>query len=102
MLNKYLETKRAKGRNTACHVLLSKLMHSSQEDDPDWDNVRNILGWPKSSFGFFCKMLWKSLNELYGQPNISFLKKNLFWCFVPSCFFFSFFQLFIVCWGIVN
>ena len=27
-----------------------------------------VLGWPKSSFGFFCKMLWKNLNELFGQP----------------------------------
>ena len=30
-----------------------------------------LLGWPKSSFGFFHKMLWKNLNELFGQPNRS-------------------------------
>ena len=29
-----------------------------------------VLGWPKSLFRFFCKMLWKNLNELFGQPNI--------------------------------
>ena len=28
------------------------------------------LGWPKSWFGFFCKMLWKYPNELFGQPNV--------------------------------
>ena len=29
-----------------------------------------VLGWLKSSFGFFCKMLWKNPDELFGQPNI--------------------------------
>ena len=29
-------------------------------------------GWSKSSFGFFCKILWKSPNQLFGQPNSSF------------------------------
>ena len=29
-----------------------------------------ILGWPKSFFQFFCKMLWTNWNELFGQPNI--------------------------------
>ena len=29
-----------------------------------------LLGWPKSSFRFFHKMLWKNSNGLYGQPNI--------------------------------
>ena len=27
-----------------------------------------VLGWPKSSFGFFCNILWKNPNELFGQP----------------------------------
>ena len=27
-----------------------------------------VLGWPKSLFGFFCK-IWKKPNELFGQPN---------------------------------
>ena len=43
MLNKYLVTKRAKGRNTPRHVLLSKLTCSAQEDVPARDNVRNIF-----------------------------------------------------------
>ena len=30
-----------------------------------------ILGWSKSSFGFFCNILWNNLNKLFGQPNIS-------------------------------
>ena len=29
------------------------------------------LGWPKSSFGFFCKILWKNLSELFDQVNVS-------------------------------
>ena len=32
-----------------------------------------ILGWPKSSFGFFCNILQKNPNELFGQPNINIL-----------------------------
>ena len=27
------------------------------------------LGWPKSSFRFFCNSLWKNPNELFGQSN---------------------------------
>ena len=34
-----------------------------------------LLGWPKSSFGFFfVKMLWKNLNGTFGQPNIQMWK----------------------------
>ena len=31
-----------------------------------------VLGWPKSSFKFFCPILWKRLDpsELFGQPSI--------------------------------
>ena len=28
------------------------------------------LRWPKSSYGFLCKMSWKISNELFSQPNI--------------------------------
>ena len=28
-----------------------------------------ILGWPKGSFGLFCYIIWKTLNELFGQAN---------------------------------
>lgn len=30
-----------------------------------------VLGWPKSSFEFSHKMLWKSPNIVFGQPSIS-------------------------------
>ena len=30
---------------------------------------KEILCWPKCSFGFLYKMLWKNPNELFGQPN---------------------------------
>ena len=29
-----------------------------------------LPGWPKSSSGSFCTMLWKKPNELFGQPSI--------------------------------
>ena len=32
-----------------------------------------LLGWAKSPFSFFCKMLWKSQNRLFDQPNVSCL-----------------------------
>ena len=31
---------------------------------------KKILGWPKSSFGFFHKMLLENPNKLFGQPKI--------------------------------
>ena len=31
---------------------------------------RKILDWPKSSFEFFCKILWKNPNELFDPTNI--------------------------------
>ena len=33
-------------------------------------NLRKILGWPESSFGFFCTISQKNPNVLFGQPNI--------------------------------
>ena len=36
-----------------------------------------ILGWPKNSFGFFCRRAQKNPNELFGQTNISFVCCNL-------------------------
>ena len=32
--------------------------------------MKKLLGWPKSSFGFSYKMLWKNPNKLSGQSNI--------------------------------
>ena len=29
-----------------------------------------ILGWQKSSFGFFCNILWKNLNKFLANPII--------------------------------
>ena len=37
----------------------------------NWTDDSQILGWPIISFGVFCKMLWKTLNELVGQPTMS-------------------------------
>ena len=30
----------------------------------------NVLGWPKSLFGLFCKIVWKYPSDLFGQPSI--------------------------------
>ena len=40
-----------------------------------WEQIEEVgrwavLGWPKSLFGFFHKMLWKNPSELFGQPSI--------------------------------
>ena len=40
------------------------------------------VGSTKKSIGFFHKMLWKSLNELFGQPNISVTLDMSF--FIPA------------------
>ena len=33
----------------------------------DWEiESYQLLGWPKDSFGYFCNILWKNLNELFG------------------------------------
>lgn len=37
-----------------------------------------LLGWPISSFGVVHALIWKTLNELYGQPDIC--------CFTAFCF----------------
>lgn len=34
-------------------------------------NYKIVVRWPNSSFGFFCNILVKALNELIGQPNIA-------------------------------
>ena len=31
-----------------------------------------ILGWPDSSFLFFCNILWKTPNKLIGQANTNY------------------------------
>ena len=34
------------------------------------DGAQEILGWLKSLLWVFCKMVSKTLNELFGQPNM--------------------------------
>ena len=40
---------------------------------PTWEaqqkHTRLILYWPKSSFRFFCNILWKNPNKVFGQSN---------------------------------
>ena len=36
-----------------------------------------ILGWPKSSFGFFRNCFWETPNRLFGQPHVFFVTGNL-------------------------
>ena len=44
-------------------ALLEKDFHFGRSD-----RYRKVLGWPKSLFGFFCKMSWKNLNERLANP----------------------------------
>ena len=41
--------------------------------------VWNLLGWPKSLFGFFHKILQKNPNEVFGQPNKIWHKWTYLW-----------------------
>ena len=47
-----------------------------------------ILSWPKNLFEFFHTILWKNLNEPFGQPNSSYAEKSTCskyttqWCFI--------------------
>ena len=37
-----------------------------------------ILDWPKNSFGFFHMMLWKDLNDIFGQCSALGSNKHYF------------------------
>lgn len=43
---------------------------SVNDEEFNSKNTCLILGWRKSSFGSFCKMLWRHLEELVCQSNI--------------------------------
>ena len=40
------------------------------------NNGQKLLGWPKSSFRFFCKVLKENSNKHYDQPNCSLMEVN--------------------------
>ena len=46
----------------------------------------DILGWPKRSFGFFCKMLWENPNGSFGQPNSVLVPPTTTLCVYPLSF----------------
>ena len=46
----------------------------------------DILGWPKRSFGFFCKMLWENLNGRFGQPSSVLVPPKTTLCVYPLSF----------------
>ena len=43
-----------------------------------------LLGWPKSSFEFFCYGFWKNSNKLFGQPN-RFITYSDFFMTLSTC-----------------
>ena len=43
---------------------------SKPQSTEEWIKKMYILGWPKSSFGFFHNILQKNSKELFGQLNI--------------------------------
>jgi len=55
----------ASGLNEAQVLYLSAQKEFSERQSDRQD----ALGWPKSLFRFFHKMVWKHLNELFGQPD---------------------------------
>lgn len=40
---------------------------------------KTLLIWPKSSFKFFCKMLWEKTQTKFLASPIEWPKKNIFW-----------------------
>ena len=55
-------------------VLLRREETQGELCDDGRDRV--VLGWPKSSFRFFCNISQKNPNELFGQPNTSTSQKT--------------------------
>ena len=43
----------------------------------------NVLGWPKSQFGFFHNSIGKNQNELFGQSNIRIKPWTALYCQLP-------------------
>ena len=41
-----------------------------------------MLGWPKTSFGFFHDSVQKSLNKRFGQPSTSKIHISTFQCLI--------------------
>ena len=68
-------------------VLVTQQIQSGRKERADI-----IPGWPKSSFGFFRKILRKMLSELSGQPNRSSTSPDPRGCGKRTC-------LFIMCLG---
>lgn len=53
-----------------CYMTWMKLEHITISETCQTQKENIVSGWPKSLFGFLCNVLWKSLNEFVGQPNI--------------------------------
>ena len=47
---------------------------------PTCGSWMQLLGWPKSYLGFFHTILWKHLNQLFGQLNIFVVAVQLLSC----------------------
>ena len=54
--------------NSPTHSL--KYTHAHTSARAHTHTHTHTLGWPKSSFRFFCKTIWKTPNELSIQPYI--------------------------------
>jgi len=75
--------------NIVLKALAKPISYKKDKSHPDWKEVKPslfmvdmilyVLGWPKMSFGFFHKTLWKNLNflaNLIEYPKESVKKKN--------------------------
>ena len=49
--------------------------HSEKQGHNPFGQWLVLLGWPKSLFGFFHKMLWKNPNKLYGRHSSAFVEE---------------------------
>ena len=75
--------------NIVLKALAKPISYKKDKSHPDWKEVKPslfmvdmilyVLGWPKMSFGFFHKTLWKNLNflaNLIEYPKESVKKKT--------------------------
>lgn len=63
-------------------ILVTQQIQSGRKERADI-----ILCWPKGSFGFFRKILWKMLSELFSQPNRSSTSPDPRGCGKRTCLF---------------
>lgn len=62
------------GTGQTFNACIAQLINQPHFKVRKW-KYRDVLGWPKSFFGIFHKILQKNVNKLFDQPNNLFRLK---------------------------